>query len=129
MKNFLKTVSVIALLTMSVPVFAEQASPAPAADKGGMMMCPMMGKMDKMHKDMGDMMKDMHKMMDDMSDPAMKERMKVMHDKMTAMMEEMKKNHESMMMAKPEAAVDDKASAPAVSPEDHKAHHPDGGQK
>lgn len=53
-----------------------------------------------------------------------------MHDKMTAMMEEMKKNHEGMMkMGKPEAAVDDKTSAPPVSPEDHKAHHPDGGQK
>ncbi|MBI3441919.1 MAG: hypothetical protein HY052_09025 [Proteobacteria bacterium] len=105
---------------------------------GGMMMpCPMMEKMGGMQKGMGDMMGDMQDMMKMTSDPAMKERMQKMHEKMEAMMHQMSgmpkmcgKNcpmMEKMGMEKTgEEKVNNAPAAPAaVTPEDHKAHHPE----
>lgn len=77
----------------SVPGMAQKAATPPAAaapkDTGGMVMCPMMGNMGKMQKDMASMMQDMDGMMKSAPDSAMKERMQKMRDQMKAMMQMM----------------------------------------
>ena len=135
MTTFIKAFAIITLLTISIPAYADQAAtPAATPDKpaaGGMMMCPMMGGMGQMQKNMSSMMQDMEKMQKDMKDTAMKERMQKMRDRMGSMMTDMKTMDGMGMMggASPKSdGTQAPAPAPAgMSPQEHKAHHPEGG--
>ena len=134
MKHRITQVAAI-VMTLSLPVSAHANEPAAASqpmqqkavDK---MSCPMMGDMGAMQKNIGSMMGDMDSMMKMMSDPAMKERMQKMHENMAVMMQQMTDMHKGMggmMMQgrKMDSKAINDAPAAAVTPEDHKAHHPD----
>jgi hypothetical protein len=124
MKNLVRIGLLTAMLSVSTYAYAEN-SVAPVKMAG--MNCPMAGEMTTMKTDMTTMMKDMEGIMEGMNDPAMKKHMQEMHDKMKIMMGHMDKMHgsmEQMMDKKTDGAVKSDAD-PAVTPEEHKAHHPE----
>ena len=131
MKHLMTTCALAALLALPFAASAQNAAPkanAPAVSST-MMNCPMMANMSGMQKDTDGVMSEMQAMMKDTKDPALKERMQDMHDRMSAMMVNMQKMGSMGMMgsqqpgnaapAKPEATP----PAAPVSPEDHAAHH------
>ena len=145
MKRLIRSCAVAAVMVLPFAALAQNDGAdqrkAPTPAPGMMMACPMMGNMDAMHKDVGAMVGEVETMMKDAKDPAQKDRLQRMHDRMTAMMAGMQKMSamHSMMgmmkgsgMAAPAAPaqkdVTPDTSAPnstaPVSPEDHKAHHP-----
>lgn len=138
MKHPIKTAAVTALLILPLPARAQSATAPktqPPAASGGMMMnCPMMGATTAMQKDMGGMMSEMQAMMKDAKDPAMKERMQKMHERMSVMMAGMQKMGMGGMMgnrmmggqqpANAAPAKSETAPAAPASPDDHAAHHP-----
>ena len=111
-----------------------KADAAPKAAGGMMMNCPMMTDMGGMQKDLGVMMGDVEGMTKDAKDPATKETLQKMHDRMAAMMVNMQKMGGMMgnMMGgrttqgsqQPGSAAPAVPATPPVSPEDHQAHHP-----
>jgi hypothetical protein len=111
-----------------------KADTAPKAAGGMMMNCPMMTDMGGMQKDLGVMMGDVEGMTKDAKDPATKETLQKMHDRMAAMMVNMQKMGGMMgnMMGgrttqggqQPGSAAPAAPATPPVSPEDHQAHHP-----
>ena len=144
MKIFLRAYLFSALLALPVAASAQtDTTPKDGAPKavGGMMMnCPMMTDMGGMEKDLGAMMSDVDGMMKDAKDPAAKDHLQKMHDRMAAMMVNMQKMGGmmgNMMGAAPPGAQQPGGAAPTapaapatpatpapVSPEDHQAHHP-----
>jgi hypothetical protein len=111
-----------------------KADAAPKATGGMMMNCPMMTDMGGMQKDLGLMMGDVEGMTKDAKDPATKETLQKMHDRMAAMMVNMQKMGGMMgnMMGgratqsgqQPGSAAPAAPATPPASPEDHQAHHP-----
>ena len=107
---------------------------APKAAGGMMMNCPMMTDMGGMQKDLGVMMGNVEGMTKDAKDPATKEALQKMHDRMAAMMVNMQKMGGMMgnMMGgrttqggqQPGNSAPAAPATPPVSPEDHQAHHP-----
>ena len=138
MKIFLRAYLFSALLALPVAASAQtDTTPKDGAPKamGGMMMnCPMMTDMGGMEKDLGAMMNDVDGMMKDAKDPAAKDHLQKMHDRMAAMMVNMQKMGGMMgnMMGgrttqgsqQPGSAAPAVPATPPVSPEDHQAHHP-----
>ena len=136
MKHLMMTCALAALLALPFAASAQKAAPkadAPAASST-MMNCPMMGNMAGMQKDMGSVMSEMQAMMKDTKDPALKDRIQKMHDRMSAMMVNMQNMSSMGMMGnmmggqQPGNAAPAKQQAtppsPPESPEDHAAHHP-----
>lgn len=132
----IKALMISAMLVFVSPAIADDAG-VPKPEAREMMKCPMMGNMDQMQKDMTDMMQEMDSMIMDMSDSAMKERMQKMHEQMGVMMSHMQGMSGDMggmmggMMGKGMAAPrsgEDVKNSTESSPEDHSAHHPDGGK-
>ena len=144
MKRLSRSCAIAAVLVLPFAAFAQnggaEQSKVPAPASVMTMACPMMGNMDAMHRDMGAMVGDVETMMKDVKDPAQKDRLQKMHDRMTAMMASMQKMggmHSMMGMMKggvatpdapPQQDVTPDTPAPnttaPVSPDDHKAHHP-----
>ncbi|HKX64463.1 MAG TPA: hypothetical protein VJM78_04080, partial [Rhizomicrobium sp.] len=87
------------------------------------MTCPMMGNAAATRQDMGAMMTDMGAMMKDIHDPALKARMRKMHEKMATMMASMHGMHGGRMGGDMMRGSPDNAPA-AAAPDDHAAHHP-----
>ena len=133
MKHPITRYALVALLALPFAASAQNAAPksdAPAARNGMTMNCPMMTNMSAMQRDMGGVMSEMLAMMKDTKDPALKERMQKMHDRMSAMVVSMQKMGSMGMMGGQQpgntAPVKPDATPPAapVSPEDHAEHHP-----
>ena len=116
MKNALWTCLLLAIIT--APVYAQSG-----ANQQGGMRCPMMTEAADIQKQMGAMMTDMRSIMDGASDPSVKARMQMMHERMSAMMANMQKMHapagETAKGAEPPTMP-----PPASGKEDHEAHHP-----
>jgi hypothetical protein len=142
-ENAMQTLMRAGLLSalLALPLTASaQTDTTPKADAapkptGGMMMnCPMMTDIGGMQKDLGVLMGDVEGMTKDAKDPAIKETLQKMHDRMAAMMVNMQKMGGMMgnMMGgrapqggqQPGSAQPSAPATPPASPEDHQAHHP-----
>ena len=139
MKTFMRAGIFSVLLALPVAASAQtdtapKADPAPKAAGGMMMNCPMMADIDGVQKDLRVMMSGVEGMMKDSKDPATKETLQKMHDRMAVMMGNMQKMGGMMgnMMSgrvtqggqKPGSAAPETPATPPTSPEDHQAHHP-----
>lgn len=122
-----------AMLALPISASAQtdatpQADAAPKA-AGMMMNCPMMTDMGSMQKDFGVMMSDVEGMMRDTKDPATKEALQKMHDRMAVMMVNMQKvggmgGRMPPGNRQPGSSAPTAPATPPASPEDHQAHHP-----